>query len=372
MDKETAEQSPAEVRQLATRFLPAAEAATLTIQKPPQAGFSGAGVWLLSPADGSPRYVLKQLPPALTPDHIAWTHLFAQHLGRQGGGVIPQPLPSRKTVGLADQTGSLATDQQGRLWQCLSYLPGRPIATPTSAEVLAAVTTLATVHLAASEFAQPHPLPRPTGWQTRVQQLKRLAVAGFQRPPAASKGRALDQAVWRELASISRQANECFVATGGPQLAARLAAETFPRPRQPVLRDCWWTHLLFAPAPGGTRVSGIIDLDAAGIDTPAVDLARLLGSWQLEAGDPEGRLVERWPAAFDCYVRCCRPAGDFPTDVQLLHDTAVVCGLDRWLHWLFREQRNFPDFSQVTSRIQALLRALPAALARLQGASTDG
>ncbi len=369
MDNETAEQAPPEVRQVAARFLPAAEAASLTIQKPPTIGFSGAAVWLLSPADGSPRYVLKQLPAGLPPDQIGWTHLLAQHLARVG---VSTQLPLRAGIHPLTQAGHVAIDRQGRLWQCLSYLPGRPIATPTSAEVLAAVTTLATVHRAASEFVQPPPLPRLTGWQTRVLQLEQLAVAGFPRPPAEPAGQADGQAAWPELASISQRANECFFAMGGPQLAARLAAQTFPRPLQPVLRDCWWAHLLFEPAPGGSRVSGIIDLDAAGIDTPAVDLARLLGSWQLEAGDPEISLVERWPAAFDCYVSLCRPAGDFPTDVQLLHDTAVVCGLDRWLHWLFREQRNFADFSRVTCRIQALLRALPAALARLQRVSTAG
>jgi len=365
MGDEQAASSPAEVRQLAAHFLPAAEAATLTMRKPPAAGFSGAAVWLLSAADGSPRYVLKQLPASLSPDHLGWTHLLARHCARAG---VSTPLPLQARYQHPAPAGHVATDSQGRLWQCLTYLPGRPVARPTATEVLAAVATLAAVHRAARKVSQPPPRTRPSGWQTRVRQLAALAVAGFPQPPAQDSGWADERAAWRELASVSQQANECFVAAGGPQLAARWAAARFPRPFQPVLRDCWWAHLLFESAPGGRRVSGIIDLDAAGIDTPAVDLARLLGSWQLEAGAPEAGLVERWPEACDCYVRSCRPAGNFLADMQLLHDTAVVCGLDRWLHWLFRERRNFPDFSRVTTRIQALLRALPAALARLRRA----
>jgi len=360
-----AEHSLAAVRQLAARFLPAAEAASLTIQKPPTFGFSGAAVWLLSPAGGPPRYVLKQLPAGLPPDQIGWTQLLAQHLARAG---VSTPLPLQAGKHPLTQAGHVAIDRQGQLWQCLTYLPGRAVSRPTEAEVLAAVATLAMLHRAASQFHQPPPLPRPTGWQTRVRQLKQLAATGFPRPTAASSQLAGDQAAWRELASISQQANECFFATAGPQLVARLAPEKFPQPLQPVLRDCWWAHLLFEPAPGGARVSGIIDLDAAGIDTPAVDLARLLGSWQLESGVPTASLTESWPAAFDCYASSCRPAGDFPADVQRLHDTAVVCGLDRWLHWLLRDGREFPDFSQAITRIRALLRALPAALARLQAA----
>ena len=365
MDNETAEQSPPEVRRLAAHFLPASEAASLTIQKPPTVGFSGAAVWLLSPAGGPPRYVLKQLPAGLPPDQIGWTQLLAQHLARAG---VSTPLPLQAGKHPLTQAGHVAIDRQGQLWQCLTYLPGRAVSRPTEAEVLAAVATLAMLHRAASQFHQRPPLPRPTGWQTRVRQLKQLAATGFPRPTAASSQLAGDQAAWRELASISQQANECFFATAGPQLVARLAPEKFPQPLQPVLRDCWWAHLLFEPAPGGTRVSGIIDLDAAGIDTPAVDLARLLGSWQLESGVPTASLTESWPAAFDCYVSSGRPAGDFLADVQRLHDTAVVCGLDRWLHWLLRDGREFPDFSRAITRIRALLRALPAALARLQAA----
>lgn len=359
----------AEIRRLAACFLPAAEAANVTIAQPPAFGFSGSPVRLIGLEQTGPRYVLKRLPTAVPPEQVAWTQQLARHLAAAGVATVPVPLPARTATGFPEPSRQFAADSAGRLWQCLSFRPGEPIAKPAAGEVVAAVTALAELHRAAARFPIPTPVSRPTGWQTRMQQFERLADTGFAVPTAKPNRLSVgDEDIRQRLLQAGREAAAAFACGGGHRLASRLASSRPARNLQPVLRDCWWPHLLFDKTAAGRCVSGLIDLDAAAVDAPAVDLARLLGSWQLESGGPAQRLRDRWPEAFRQYAVLARPAGDFPTDVQLLHDTAVICGLDRWCDWLFRERREFPDLPRVAGRIEALARALPAALARLSEA----
>jgi Ser/Thr protein kinase RdoA (MazF antagonist) len=365
MDNETAAQSLAELRQLATRFLPAAEVVSLTFQKPPTTGFSGSPVWLLACQQTGPRYVLKQLPAAVPPAQIAWSHGLAFHLAAAELTQVPVPLPLLTSVDCAQTKGRFAVDAAGQYWQCLPFRPGRAIAIPTPSNALTAVTCLARLHQAAAGFRMAMSQPRQTGWQRRISQLTQLAHEGLAGPPAGvvRHSDTLSDASARLLRVRSEAA--AFLATiDCQQLASRLDGRWCAGVVQPVLRDCWWAHLLFETTADDSRVTGIIDLDAAGIDTPAVDVARLLGSWQLEAADPSPPLAARWPQAVQRYVEICRPAGDFPADIQVLHDTAVICGLDRWCRWLFSEGREFPDLQRVAARLEGLLRALPAAITR--------
>ena len=61
-------------------------------------------------------------------------------------------------------------------------------------------------------------------------------------------------------------------------------------PVQPCIRDIWHDHVLFT----GDEVTGIIDFGAMDIDTPATDVARLLGSL---VGDDEAG----WRTASSAY-----------------------------------------------------------------------
>jgi len=131
---------------------------------------------------------------------------------------------------------------------------------------------------------------------------------------------------------------------------------------QPVLRDVWYDHLLFAD-PRSDDLTAIIDLHAAGIDTPATDLARLMGSWQPPSGCTLLSLPERWPEAIASYDRI-RPLSRAEAGmVAFLHGTGVVCGLDNWFRWTLEEHRVFPDARRVLDRIDRLLTELPGAIA---------
>ncbi len=110
------------------------------------------------------------------------------------------------------------------------------------------------------------------------------------------------------------------------------------------LCDVWSAHVLFT----GDAVTGIIDYGAVKPDSPAVDLARLLGSY---VGDDDARFA----LGLDAY----RAAGgtlDVPDEfVRLLDRTGVVCGVLTWLRRLLVEKRSYPDPQAVADRMNALL-----------------
>jgi len=110
-------------------------------------------------------------------------------------------------------------------------------------------------------------------------------------------------------------------------------------------------------------VVAIIDLHAAGTDTPTTDLARLLGSWYVPSGSQSCSLSDRWPEAIAAY-QVVRPLSVLEADlISFLHATGVVFGLDNWFRWILEEQRTFADPERVLARIDGLLQELPAALA---------
>ena len=137
------------------------------------------------------------------------------------------------------------------------------------------------------------------------------------------------------------------------------AVKEMPVMAQPVLRDVWSDHVLFLD---DGRIAGFIDFHAAGRDTRATDLARLLGSWDAPAAPTEGQWLQPWRQALDAYeaVKPLEP-GERAL-IPWLYATGVICGLDNWFRWLITEQREFADNSTVLSRIARLIGALPAAL----------
>jgi len=125
-----------------------------------------------------------------------------------------------------------------------------------------------------------------------------------------------------------------------------------------VVRDVWCDHVLF-DRHVQDRVVGIVDVHAMGMDTPAMDVARLLGSW-LPAGTPADEAW--WNAAIDAY-ETVRPLGDHERRlVPMLAATGVIFGLDNWFHWTLDEGRTFPSREGVLSRIAWLVARLPTAL----------
>ena len=139
-----------------------------------------------------------------------------------------------------------------------------------------------------------------------------------------------------------------------------------------MLRDVWSDHILFGGGGNAAAVSGVIDYHAAGIDTPATDIARLLGSWHLGGAQWQrpgaGRLVERWGEALAAYQEIGRLVPEEIASISFFHATAVVFGLDHWFRWTLLDGASFQAPEAVVARIDHLLQLASEALeAILQG-----
>ena len=353
------------VHTVLSQFFEPSRATQLEVSTPHTPGLSGSPVWLVHDTTTDERFVLKQVPADQPSELVGWRHGLVVHLHASAADLVGCPQPVM--TALPGQTSCptvLETAKAGR-WQLLHWRPGTPIGQPTNPEVAAAAAAVARLHRVAARFAAPCPGQSGKGWAVRVSQLAALAADGWpvaQHPPTT--------ALQHTVAHVAEQAGATFASSGGHDIALRWATmQPPPLPAQPVFRDIWWGHLLFSAATAGHRtVTGVIDFDAAGVDTPATDLARLLGSWQLHCGNPDMVLADAWPEAVAAYAAIAQPPPTFWDWVQRYHDTAVVCGLAQWCCWILAEARVFPHTASVTNRITALLRGLPAALQRLSDA----
>jgi len=324
------------------------------------AGFSGSQVYMVELPDSPGRFVLKSFHAAASRDHAAFVHQLVRHIRAECSTQLAEVMP-------ALDGDTVVIDVDGRLWELSRFMPGVAVPCPTHTQAAAATTALARLHLAAAGLPD-HP-PRAgisPGVERRINQARQLLAQPWQARRAAwSQGgrslltddtfAALDDRVATAIAIF----NQC----GGEMLLARVAAM---RSRscvlQPVLRDVWCDHVLFADA-RSDEVTAIIDLHAAGIDTPATDLARLMGSWCSPGEREHPSLMDRWPEAIAAYERA-RPLSREESElIPFLYGTGVVLGLDNWFRWTLDEHRVFPDARRMLDRIDRLLTELPGAMA---------
>ena len=307
-------------------------------------GFSGSAVHMVEHLATSRKYVLKRFPESASDERCSWVHALMRHLRAAGIEVVPEVM-------------NIVGDGEGGRWELVAFMPGRATERPTAGQAASALEVLARLHIAAVGMAGEQARgPSPGVIRRREQAQQLLAFPWRQR--RAAIGMDADAAVAGRL----DEAIEVFDRAGGRRVLERVAAaEGEPLALQPVLRDVWSDHVLFAD--GGERVSGFIDYHAAGIDSPATDLARLLGSWSLAGDCREPALVDAWRDAIEAYERV-RPLA--PAERRLvpwLHATGVIFGLDNWFRWTLEERRTFPDAGRVHERIGRLVVALGAAIA---------
>lgn len=272
---------------------------------------------------------------------------------------VPDPMPS-----LDGDTIVMADD--GSLWELTRFMPGVAVPCPTPAQSAAAATALAHVHRAAASLpGHPPRTEASPGVARRIERARRLLAEPWQARRAAwSRDRAaVGHAEF--LATVDARvaaAIAVFDACGGPRLLARWADLRPDRCLvQPVLRDIWCDHVLFEDGQSES-VNAIIDLHAAGIDTPATDLARLLGSWTVPAGGKGLSRLDRWREAIAAYDRVRPLSRQEAGLIPFLHGTGVLFGLDNWFRWTLDEHREFFDAGRVLQRIDSLLEALPGGL----------
>ena len=320
-------------------------------------GFSGSQVFLVRQSSGT-RFVLKSFGPHVTPERAAWVHALMDHLATAGLGTVPRLLRRRTVAAAASGIDSetLVADAAGRLWELVMFLSGGPRAAPSADEAATALTALARLHAAAATLPGCGPcIESSPGIRTRLAQAARMQSAPWRL--LESETRRIAPAT---LAPLMLEAIEDFESNAGPAAIRRIAAvEPVTLLVQPVLRDVWSDHVLFLD---DGRLAGFIDFHAAGRDTPATDLARLLGSWEAPPAPAGTTDLQTWRQALDAYeaVRPLEPGQR--RLIPWLQATGVICGLDNWFRWLITERREFADPVRMQARIARLVDRLPEAL----------
>lgn len=315
-------------------------------------GFSGAALARVRLAGNAGDLVLKSVAAASGP-RVAGVHRLMRHLRWAGAEEIPEVL-----VGPSGDT--LVADEAGGLWEAVRRVPGVTAADPTPAQARAAAAALARVHaLAATWPEQPPRSDVPPAVVRRIEHARRLVAE----PWEALAGRPHDAGPL--VGPLAARLAAAAAAVGRPASTAvlgRIAALTpAPLPLQMVLRDVWSGHVIFA-ADESPRVAGIVDLHAAAVDTPATDVARLLGSWP---GAPLLPLLESRADALAAYAGVRLLGPEERALVPWLDATGTIFALDNWFRWVLVEGRRFERPVRVLERVDRLLGKLDGALAWL-------
>lgn len=306
-------------------------------------GWSGAPLFVVA-ANGR-EFILKRFGPTGSRQHAEWVHAVMRQCRQASITQVPEVMLGR------DGT-SVHEDPAGGLWELLERMPGTAVADPTPVQRNAAAATVAAIHLAAARLPghAPYPAPSP-GVERRRAQAAALVARPWSEWPAIG---GVDP-----LAARLRRAAAIIAEHDGPRALARVAAfDPGPLLVQPVLRDVWGDHVLFV----GDRVAAIIDWHAAGVDTPATDLARLVGSWPAPA--------EHGDDFLDAYSRLRPLSAQERGLVGFFAAAGVVCAVDNWLRWTVEERRRFADMTRVVDRVDRLLARLPEAIAELARGGT--
>ncbi len=328
-------------------------------------GFSGSEILLVEeaqpPSAAVPaRWVVKSFGMGTPTVRATWVHGFMAHLRRSGIEGIPmlrKTLTGDAVPQVSIVTDTLAEDVEGVLWEAVEFLPGRPIAVPDAVGRSAALRRLAAIHVAAASLPEGAPrLARSRGLVERIER----AAAVREKPwrdrwrNSADRPRCGDAVV-----AVFERAIESFAAEGPAALERIMRTPPIETPCQAVLRDVWSDHVLFE----GDRVSGIIDFHAAGIDTVATDLARLVGSWMLAAKAAESKPC--WEECLAAYESIRQLEDRERRLVRFLHHAGVIVAIDNWFRWLVEERRSFPDLHSVANRLEWLVASLPESIAAM-------
>lgn len=309
-----------------------------TAQPMDEAGsFSGARLWRVE-FRGRP-FVLRLWPREIPAGRIASIHAFQHCLAKCG---MPVPAP----IG-ALAAGQTVVHADGGLWELAPWMPG--VADywhdPRPTKLAAALRTLAQVHLAVAGVPVPDvrlmpPVGVAPGLSRREDRLHSLLLVEFKE---------LTHAVGRAPLPVERQLIDESLRLIERALPAEIKKSLGWRDRQlPLqwcLRDVWHDHVLFT----GERVTGLIDFGAVAFDSPAGDVARLLGS--LVGDDRDG-----WRIGLDAY-EAVRPMSDAERAAVDFFDTSgTVLSAGHWIVWLWPK----PGVKSPAVKNRA------AALARLQ------
>ena len=263
-------------------------------------------------------------------------------------GSSSPPAPGSTPVPLLDNSQQSLQEFHGRFWELTPWLPGTAAAArpPAREHLQAAFAGLAALHrcLACESGVGVSP-----GLTLRRDTIRHLINGGFDTIEAAVARQAASPA---EAAAAGKWLS--LARSAAPRLADALDhASHSVLDLQPCLRDARPDHFLFEQS----RLTGIVDFGAMGVDCVAGDLARLIGEWQ--GGDPAARAC-----AQQAYEQV-RPLSSIQADlITVFESSADLLIGERWLRWSYLEGRRFEDPQAVPKglarglkRLERLIRA---------------
>lgn len=290
---------------------------------PVQPGFSGSLVWKVQSGDQS--YALKCWPAG----HPVYMSLSAIHeLMQQADKAGLSFIPSMKRT----LQGASFIQEQGHLWDAITWMSGSPATRPSDAQLIAAIKALAQLH---TVWRTAHP-GRSEVCPAVTLQHQRLA-AWTPEECHTLRSSAIKQ-------PACQYAIELFLKHREPAMRQLQPWLTRKVPLHPCLADVWSDHVLFS----GEIVTGVIDFGGMRLDHPAQDLARLIGSYT------QGNSAQRLQA-----LNAYAPSFETLESLTiLLDDCGTVVGLGNWLRWMILDQKAFPSHDRALARMELLTQRL--------------
>ena len=297
-------------------------------------GLSGAEIFRVTAPLGT--FALRCWPaeyPAA--DQLRTIHRALARARDNGCAFVPVPVEAL--------SGDTIVEFADRRWQLEPWMPGLPDLSPapSTERMEAAFAALAVFHSAvAGDALHDRSYGRSSGLFERIRLLEGCLRGDVHRVRTAFNNEYL--AEWDDRVRAYFRLFE----RGAPAVydLLQLAAAREVR-LQPVIRDVHREHVLFTD----DEVTGLVDFGAMSVDHVAVDLARLLGSYEVDEPELRRELIQHYDPGF----------GD---DEHLLIDafdrSGALLSPFRWLWWLFVERRTFRDLAAVGRRFDVLLQRL--------------
>jgi Ser/Thr protein kinase RdoA (MazF antagonist) len=297
-------------------------------------GMSGAQFWRIESPQGT--LVLRRWPNEHpSPERLRFIHRVLFHATDRGISILPRPVRTA--------TGESFVLFDGYLWELAPWMPG--IAdyerSPNKQKLGAAMTALAKFHAAVIDFPTmglPQVAGAPPAIARRLERLRELSRRGTN-----ELAQAINVDIWPELAPLSRRFLDAIPGCLPRAIARLVPLSNVALAVQPCIRDIWHDHVLFT----GNDVTAIIDFGAMDIDTPATDVARLLGSL---VGDDEAG----WQAGVSAYSTMRPLSNDEERAAKALDSSSDVLAGCNWIRWIYVEGRQFENRAQVVERFQRI------------------
>jgi homoserine kinase type II len=204
------------------------------------------------------------------------------------------------------------------------------------------MTALARFHIAVEDFADEQSLDfsrRSSAITSRTKRLQELALGSHQKLATA-----IVDELWPEFAAAARQFLALLPRALPRAIAQHESLTNLPFSLQPCIRDIWYENVLFT----GDEVTGVVDFGAMDIDTPACDVARLLGS--LVGSDASRRQIglAAYQSVRPVSANELLAVGAFDMDIVLL----AGCN---WIRWIYAERRQFENPDKILQHFRRIV-----------------